>query len=744
MRTLDVVITAHLEGSLLATTLQSAAEAAGAVGEPCGLIVILDNSDEHTISVAEKFSMHQVWITIQLVRAENGEAGMSRRQGIQISTAEYVAVLDGDDLVSQNYFVDSIQALRREQCDVAHPEWVISFGARDTVSQALSLSDNPDGYLSLIEHNAWPSSLVAKRSLLLNHPHASLPPSGGYGPEDWFWNIDTAAKGIIHFPVRDTAYFYRVKQGAGVNSQHNFSILPKIPLAALRARYPNTRLSHDVDPYSEFEPREIPWPRKIVKSMYYKVWPVFRWLTIWLNPAFISAINKMLANLYRSLFRIEHKETRYEISLRPIRKHFHQAAEIEPALSAFLERIKHAHHWSFEATPYASILDRILTELDGCSAIVAVPWIGIGGADSVALNYIKALSEFPDFADKKTAVLTFHDPLKTDKNLIPDNVRLIQLPRKWRALPPDVMSRLVASIVIQSRPKIILAINGFDVIDAMKQFGRQMTDGTRIFATLFSWDRTKHGFPSSPITDSAQRDHLNFLEGIITDNPVSGSLIHQRLALPPEKVFIHLQPALHEIPPKPELQSYAEHFSAAHPFRIIWPHRIDTEKRPDSLIRIAEAAKNRGLPVSFDVWGSAVLNDNSESTLNAMKRAGINYCGPYSGGLRAIPNLKKYQALLLTSQNEGLPLVLVQAQLLGIPIIASAVGGVPFIVKDMETGILSEGPEDIEGFIRAIELLLSDEKLRTTLIESAYDSAVANHSWESFNKQVNADIFRLA
>ncbi|MCX5708237.1 MAG: glycosyltransferase family 4 protein, partial [Candidatus Omnitrophica bacterium] len=69
--------------------------------------------------------------------------------------------------------------------------------------------------------------------------------------------------------------------------------------------------------------------------------------------------------------------------------------------------------------------------------------------------------------------------------------------------------------------------------------------------------------------------------------------------------------------------------------------------------------------------------------------------------------------LVLPSLNEAVGIVLLEAQSLGVPVVASEVGGIPEMIKDKETGILV-GPGEPAGLALAINNLLSDpERLRS-------------------------------
>ena len=67
--------------------------------------------------------------------------------------------------------------------------------------------------------------------------------------------------------------------------------------------------------------------------------------------------------------------------------------------------------------------------------------------------------------------------------------------------------------------------------------------------------------------------------------------------------------------------------------------------------------------------------------------------------------------LLLTSSFEGMPNVVMEAQAMGLPVVASNVGGVPDCMIDGETGYLVDR-DDIGGFAHRCIELLKDDQLR--------------------------------
>ena len=80
--------------------------------------------------------------------------------------------------------------------------------------------------------------------------------------------------------------------------------------------------------------------------------------------------------------------------------------------------------------------------------------------------------------------------------------------------------------------------------------------------------------------------------------------------------------------------------------------------------------------------------------------------------------LSECKIAVLSSLNEGMGLVLLEAQACGLPVVATRVGGIPEVVKDGETGILVE-PKNSLALSDAIIKLLTDEKLYTFMSKNA-------------------------
>lgn len=89
--------------------------------------------------------------------------------------------------------------------------------------------------------------------------------------------------------------------------------------------------------------------------------------------------------------------------------------------------------------------------------------------------------------------------------------------------------------------------------------------------------------------------------------------------------------------------------------------------------------------------------------------------------------LAAFDAFALTSRTEGLPLVLLEAMATGLPVISTAVGGIPDLVEHRVTGFLAPAGERAP-LTRQLDWLSTDGTLSRQIGEAARHDVLALHS----------------
>jgi len=107
--------------------------------------------------------------------------------------------------------------------------------------------------------------------------------------------------------------------------------------------------------------------------------------------------------------------------------------------------------------------------------------------------------------------------------------------------------------------------------------------------------------------------------------------------------------------------------------------------------------------------------------------------------MRALKLVKGSDVFVLLSRKEGLSTALLEAMAIGVPVVATRVGGNPELVEHGETGLLVD-PEPSQ-LASAISLLLEDSGLAKRLAENAARVTRERYSWPTVYRQY-LDVYR--
>jgi len=112
------------------------------------------------------------------------------------------------------------------------------------------------------------------------------------------------------------------------------------------------------------------------------------------------------------------------------------------------------------------------------------------------------------------------------------------------------------------------------------------------------------------------------------------------------------------------------------------------------------------------------------------------------GQLDLLPILRQSSILALSSVEEGLPNVVLEAMAVGLPVVATGVGGLPEVVKHGETGWLV-APKDAVALAEAMDHLLADDAMRSTFGQAGRRRAESRFSVAAMVQQHEETFLRL-
>lgn len=143
--------------------------------------------------------------------------------------------------------------------------------------------------------------------------------------------------------------------------------------------------------------------------------------------------------------------------------------------------------------------------------------------------------------------------------------------------------------------------------------------------------------------------------------------------------------------------------------------RVTQIKRPDRFLDVVSEIKKRGIDLHFFVAGDGDLLEICRERIYR-ENLPVKILGWQSQIERV---LSSADMIVLTSDNEGTPLSLIQAGMAGLPVVTTNVGSVPEVVLNDVTGIVTE--VDVQEIANALEKLVNDKILRTKLGTAAHE-----------------------
>ena len=150
-------------------------------------------------------------------------------------------------------------------------------------------------------------------------------------------------------------------------------------------------------------------------------------------------------------------------------------------------------------------------------------------------------------------------------------------------------------------------------------------------------------------------------------------------------------------------------------FTVSFIGRLSFEKGPDRFIEIAKECLKINHTIKFILAGPGLMEEQMRARVRQLD---LEEYISLPGNVSSKEYLAKTDILIVPSRYDGRPNIILEAFSMGVPVIASAVGGIPKLIEESKAGVLCEA-QNIAAFAEAIVEISSNKERLKLLRENA-------------------------
>ncbi|APY09988.1 glycosyl transferase family 1 [Seonamhaeicola sp. S2-3] len=167
--------------------------------------------------------------------------------------------------------------------------------------------------------------------------------------------------------------------------------------------------------------------------------------------------------------------------------------------------------------------------------------------------------------------------------------------------------------------------------------------------------------------------------------------------------------------------------------KLLWVRSFSKIYNPLLAVKVVKALKDVNIEATL-----CMVGPDKDGSLQATKKLAkkLHVDVKFTGKLSKeawITLSKDYNIFINTTNFDNMPVSVIEAMALGLPVISTQVGGMPFLIEDGVDGILVKS-NDEAAFVKAIKTLMSQED-KTKKIAELARKKVENFDWEVVKKQ---------
>ncbi|WP_423378461.1 glycosyltransferase family 4 protein [Burkholderia sp. LMG 32019] len=376
-------------------------------------------------------------------------------------------------------------------------------------------------------------------------------------------------------------------------------------------------------------------------------------------------------------------------------------------------------------------LQNLLLDLDrrgvrNVSHIIAVPFMGTGGAENVALNFARAVRElYP----RQQVLLIVADRSHVDERTVRiDGVHVVVLREFTNDDSYEHKQSLLYDMILAIKPAVFHNINSEVGWNVIIESGDRLKRVAKLFACIFAFQFAADGKSKTGYAAYFLRPGLPALTALLSDNQrfVTDARVEYQLGDQGSKLHAIYNPS----------RASGDNWRAAALDRIVrrgvelagkrpaflWAGRLDKEKRVDLLVALAKACPH----FDFYVYGQSVVD--SGGLLPNLSNIYLE--GPFTSPTELVAD-RLYTGFIFTSKWEGMPNILLEIGSLGVPVVAPSVGGVGELITDATGYLLPESPT-ADDYRVAIEAMIADPAETEARTRALVELIDTRHTWPRF------------
>lgn len=362
-------------------------------------------------------------------------------------------------------------------------------------------------------------------------------------------------------------------------------------------------------------------------------------------------------------------------------------------------------------------------------AMIAMNFHAGGGADAVALATVRVV------ADHGVVAVLLTDPgPRLPMPDLPDNVVILDLEATG---PLDELARqaIVFALVQAAAPRVLHVVNSDAAWRMVRACPPDLLEPTRVIATLFALQFDGAGLPegyaarhlpqAAPMLDLLLTDNLRFAsEG---PDRVGATMASGRIRVIPSACRLEGVVTAEEAAGR-----LAARTRSGERLTVVWAGRLDAEKRVGLLADIAAAMADRA---DFRVFGQPVLDHPTADLGRLRALPNVRLMGAYDQPTAWEEPAPAPHVFLFTSVWEGMPNTLVEAAWLGLPVVATDVGGVSDLI-DADTGWPIPAEAGAAAYVAALDTVRDDVAETLSRTSRLIARAHARHTHAAFEAGV--------